>query len=273
PPRPDSGFMAYWLGYPTDSSADPLKISALLFKHPLVAWAQPDEIGNARPSSVPTDPYFPLQYYLKNTNLHNGIPVDDNVEPAWDLTRGAGIPSEGGITIAIIDDGVQASHPEFHDVDGSRVEFGYDVFGNTTLDCDSCANNPSLEQHHGTAVAGIAAAQQDNGQGITGVAPEALIRRTPCPAPMGRLSTWQPVRRGPPPTVESRRVCLCLTHAPRSSSRQFACTGGRRTFCSRVSSRHSNSILSLTCEPASAGSTVSRMAALSRKWRLLGIGT
>lgn len=173
PPRPDSGFMAYLLGYPVD--ADPLKLSALLFKHPLVAWAQPDKIGEARLSSVPTDPYSPLQYYLKNTNLHNGVAVDDNIEPAWDLTLGGGVPSQGGITIAIIGDGVQARHPEFQGSDGSRVEFGYDVFGNNSFGCSDCADNPGSSQHHGTEVAGIAAADQDNGQGISGVAPEAHV--------------------------------------------------------------------------------------------------
>jgi len=175
PPRPDSGFAAYWLGYPTDSGADPLKLSALLFKHPLVAWAQPDKIGDGHVQSVPTDPYFPLQYYLKNTNVQNGITIDDDVEPAWDLTLGGGTPSEGGITIAIIDDGVEASHPDFQELGSSRVEFGYDVFGNDTLDCVGCANNPTVQQHHGTAVAGIAAAEQNNGQGISGVAPEAHV--------------------------------------------------------------------------------------------------
>src|SRR6185437_9427971 len=71
--------------------------------------------------------------------------------------------------------GVQATHPDFQQAGTSQVEFGYDVFGNNSLNCSDCANNPGAIQHHGTSVAGIAIAQQDNDQGITGVAPGAHV--------------------------------------------------------------------------------------------------
>src|ERR1043166_2864333 len=82
PPRPDSGFNYYVLAYPTDS-ASPLRVAAALDRHQLGAWAEPDKISNRHPDAVPSDAYYPLQYYLKNTVVRNGVTVDDNVESAW----------------------------------------------------------------------------------------------------------------------------------------------------------------------------------------------
>lgn len=49
----------------------------------------------------PTDPYYPLQWYLKNTGQNGGkIRLDLNVQAAWDQ----GITGKN-ITTAIMDDG------------------------------------------------------------------------------------------------------------------------------------------------------------------------
>jgi len=173
PPRPDSGFVEYWLALPAGAAGDPLLMAAAYYEHPLVRYAHPDMISRVEPQSVPSDPYYTQQYYLKNDTTLNGVHVDINVEPAWDAepTKGCGVPSSGCQKIAVIDDGVQAAHQDF----GLQVEFGYDVFGNNTFGCFGCANNPSNEPSHGTRVAGIIAGQHDNGIGIAGVAPGAFI--------------------------------------------------------------------------------------------------
>lgn len=50
---------------------------------------------------VPTDPYFPLQWYLRNTGQNGGkVRLDLNVQAAWDQ----GITGKN-ITTAIMDDG------------------------------------------------------------------------------------------------------------------------------------------------------------------------
>lgn len=51
--------------------------------------------------NIPTDPYFPLQWYLRNTGQNGGKPrLDLNVQAAWDQ----GITGKN-VTTAIMDDG------------------------------------------------------------------------------------------------------------------------------------------------------------------------
>ena len=65
----------------------------------------------------------------------------------------------GGVRVAVVDSGVQRSHPQL-----GTVARGFDAFGGTGT--DDCG--------HGTAVAGVIAAQHD-GAGIVGVAPDVTI--------------------------------------------------------------------------------------------------
>lgn len=52
-------------------------------------------------NNEPTDPYFPLQWYLRNTGQNGGkIRLDLNVQAAWDQ----GITGKN-VTTAIMDDG------------------------------------------------------------------------------------------------------------------------------------------------------------------------
>ena len=93
------------------------------------------------------DPYLPLQHGFDNLQagiLHN-----------WG--RGS------GVSVAVIDTGVDIKHPEFVNrisesrnfVDSNDAQFSKDV--------------------HGTAVAGIIAATANNGIGMVGVAPDASL--------------------------------------------------------------------------------------------------
>lgn len=58
--------------------------------------------------NTPTDPFFPLQWYLRNTGQNGGkIRLDLNVEAAWEQ----GITGKN-VTTAIMDDGVDYMHPD-----------------------------------------------------------------------------------------------------------------------------------------------------------------
>ncbi len=94
---------------------------------------------------------------------HIGAPeVWRQSDPAGELVRGA------GSTIAVIDTGIDYSHPSLGEGFGPKhkVAAGYDFANND--------DDPMDDQGHGTHVAGIAAG--DGGAGlVTGVAPEATL--------------------------------------------------------------------------------------------------
>ena len=165
PPKPEWGIRDYWLAYPTDSLSDFLAVAAAYRRSPLVLLEEPDRITDYQLSSVPNDPYFSLQYNIASGSTLNGIRVDDNVEPAWDSTLGA------GIVVAVVDAGVQASHEDF-----AHVACGYDAYrtqGPDVCPCPDCSVSPIY--YHGTAAAGIIGATQNNNLGISGIAPQATI--------------------------------------------------------------------------------------------------
>lgn len=62
---------------------------------------RPLRLPETEPAAEPRDPYFPLQWYLKNTGQNGGKPkLDLNVEAAW--AQGfTGV----NVTTAIMDDG------------------------------------------------------------------------------------------------------------------------------------------------------------------------
>jgi type VII secretion-associated serine protease mycosin len=81
-----------------------------------------------------------------------------SVPAAWQRSTGA------GVTVAVIDSGVDASHPDL----AGQVLAGIDLVTKTS----GVSSDPN---GHGTHVAGTIAALAGNGVGIAGVAPEAKI--------------------------------------------------------------------------------------------------
>ena len=122
---------------------------ARLEDQPGVVDAQPNFIYHAL-AAAPNDSQFGHLWGMGGTP---GV----NVLPAWDRTQG------GGQVIAIVDTGVDLTHP---DLAGNLVP------GRDFVDND---NDPSDFNLHGTHVAGTAAAIAGNGQGVAGVAPGAKI--------------------------------------------------------------------------------------------------
>ncbi len=92
------------------------------------------------------DPLRPLQWGLDQVRAPQ----------AWTVTRGK------GVTIAVIDSGVDFGHP---DLRGALLP-GKDFTRSGTVQ-DDCG--------HGTQVVGVIAARRNNGMGIAGVAPEAKV--------------------------------------------------------------------------------------------------
>jgi thermitase len=125
--------------------------------NPDVEYAEPNYIAHA--AVTPDDPLFDLQYALDNPgSAPPGSPQEDTADikatSAWEETKG-----DEDIVIAIVDTGVDMAHP---DLDDKIYSSGYDF-----INSDSDATD---DEGHGTHVAGIAAAETHNNQGIAGVA-------------------------------------------------------------------------------------------------------
>jgi subtilisin family serine protease len=116
---------------------------------------------------IPNDTNYPNQWGLNNTGQADpygggaqvGTPgADINAEAAWDITTGS-----SSIILAIIDSGVDYSHPEF----SGRTVAGWDFVNDD--------DDPMDDNGHGTSCAGIASAAGNNGFGVAGVSWESLI--------------------------------------------------------------------------------------------------
>lgn len=112
-----------------------------------------DNGGTANRKTVVNDPLFSQQWGLKQIN----------VSSAW--RQGA---FGKGVVIAVIDSGVDLSHPDLRKNLIRGVDLGPE---GEPGDCPG----PQDDEGHGTHVAGIAAALGDNGVGTIGVAPKAQI--------------------------------------------------------------------------------------------------
>ena len=111
-----------------------------------------------------SDPLTPYQWHLNNTG-HNGLTTDTIAGEDLHLlnTDMQGIKGDG-VTVTIIDSGIELSHP--------------DLVNNVTagsLNLLTGTATPTDNTGHGTAVAGIIAAQANNNIGGRGVAPQANI--------------------------------------------------------------------------------------------------
>lgn len=121
-------------------------VCACLRSLPEVRFAEPDWLGEG--GYVPDDTHFPEQWH------HEVI----DSPGAWELSTGS-----EAVVVAVLDSGILPEHPEF----AGRVIPGWDFIHD---DDDPTAIHP-----HGVYVAGLLAANADNGFGIAGMDPACRI--------------------------------------------------------------------------------------------------
>ena len=136
----------------TAAQRDPATVSVALDR---VVHAADTTPSGGLPLSNDTDRW--KQWAL--TRLH--------AEQTWARTTGS------GVTVAVIDTGVEASHP---DLIGAVLP-GLDLVGSGAEDASAASTGDGSddENGHGTHVAGIVAAVAGNGTGIAGLAPGVKI--------------------------------------------------------------------------------------------------
>jgi subtilisin family serine protease len=107
-----------------------------------------------------TDPYYDSQWSIKNDGYLGGIvDADMDVDDAWNYSTGT------GIKVAIIDEGVDLSHPDL----STNLLAGFDATDSNSQGAYSNSDS------HGTSCAGIVAAVANNNIGTVGIAYNSKI--------------------------------------------------------------------------------------------------
>ncbi len=145
-------------------------------KSPGVKYAQPNHIVRPATAVMPDDPYFPTQWGLNNTGQSGGLADKDVDAPeAWRVETGS-----VDVTVAVIDTGVDYTHPDLADnmwsnavevggVDGVDDDGNGYVDDKRGIDTESGDSDPMDEDGHGTHVAGTIGAVSDNATGVAGM--------------------------------------------------------------------------------------------------------
>ncbi len=130
-----------------------------LLLNPQVEFAEPNFLI-AKDDVIPNDARFDEQWALRNMGQ---VGSDINAIDAWNTTTGA-----RSTVIAVIDSGIDFSHPDLVNNQWLNLMPGTqgDLHG---WDFIADSSNIQDEQGHGTAVAGIIAAEGNNSLGVTGV--------------------------------------------------------------------------------------------------------
>jgi len=147
--------------------ANVIGMADLMKRNPAIEFAEPNGIVHA--ADYPNDPFYgtnqwalPKINWLAAVNLYKG---------------------KSTTIIAIIDSGIQLSHPDL----AAKIMAGKDFVNNDLVADD--------DYHHGTHVAGIAAAITNNAVGVAGVCPNAVLMPVKVLDASGN-GTWENVAAG-----------------------------------------------------------------------------
>ena len=143
-PMPMIGMDCFVMAVPDGTS--PASAAEQVSHDAEVAWSQPVTLYEAQERA----PYY-------NDPLFAAEPAARE----WRLDELHQLSTGRGIKIAIVDSGVETTHP--------------DLSGQIAIDRNFVAGQRLSVERHGTGVAGIIAAKADNGVGIAGIAPGARL--------------------------------------------------------------------------------------------------
>ncbi|HKY80093.1 MAG TPA: S8 family serine peptidase, partial [Sphingobium sp.] len=140
------------MGLPPGASAEAMAADISRDGH--VQWSQPmHDYETLGAKAGHDDPLYPAQ----------------PARTLWRLDAVHRLATGRGVTVAVVDSGIDARHPDLT----SRMRANVNLV----------AGKPFAAERHGTAVAGIIAARADNRIGIAGIAPEARL--------LGLRACWQ----------------------------------------------------------------------------------
>jgi thermitase len=144
---------------------------------PAFAHAQPNFIYRAQ-TIVPDDPRFDQQWALRNEGQTIEAPSYVRNNPPPGAVRDIDAPSAWGlitdcsdVVVAVLDTGINYTHQDL----AANMWDGRPHHGHDFVDDDEDPLPTTVNEHHGTHLAGIIGAVGGNGSGITGVCPQASL--------------------------------------------------------------------------------------------------
>lgn len=166
-----------WFDVEYDESTPLTKASAGLSTVDGIAHMEPVHIPESRAVTM-NDPYYGEQWHYHSTGQGSAVSgMDIKLQEAWNLY---GVYGNSGVTVAIIDSGVDIEHPDLagnlwtNEAELNGTE-GRDDDGNGYRDdihgYNFVAGSAAIHaENHGTHVAGTVGAVNNNGVGVCGVA-------------------------------------------------------------------------------------------------------
>ena len=122
------------------ANASEKAVAKALRQNPHIKFAEPDALIPV--DYVPNDTYYSSEWHLQTLNA----------PAAWNIASG------GGVTVAVLDSGIDATHPDL----AAQLVPGWNFWDNNS--------NTSDVYGHGTKVAGVIGATGNNAMGVAGVA-------------------------------------------------------------------------------------------------------
>ena len=171
-------FMPLWyiLSCSNKSKGNALEMANLFYETMFFDICEPDFMINFSVACPYNDSLFARQWGLRNTGhtttqtslvnrdniLISGVipEIDIKICDAHNITKG-----DQSIIVAVFDRGFELNHPDYIQ----------NVVPNKSYDIETGGASQTYNNPHGTRVAGIIAAKNDNGIGIAGVAPNCRI--------------------------------------------------------------------------------------------------
>jgi thermitase len=138
-------------------------LPGVVYAHPNYIYTANDLVIPDQSRVTPNDPYFADQWYLPHID----------VPEAWDIEKGS-----ADTVIAVVDTGVNYNHEDLV----GKVILGYDYVNG---DAD-----PIDDQGHGTAMAGLIAANTNNSLGIAGICWDCKVLAIKSMGSDGTGTTW-----------------------------------------------------------------------------------
>jgi len=157
--------------------------------------------------AVPNDPKFAEQFALRNTGQPmGGDPgkrgADIDALGAWEVTEG------NGVKIAILDTGIDQNHPELK----SKIIASKDFSGKGSIADGS---------GHGTFIAGIIAAETNNGEGIAGVCPKCQLLVGKVLDDDAKVTSIEPIAAGVDWAIENGAKIINISFGQDQPSRAY----------------------------------------------------